>query len=186
MINGDTISSKISEIGLEEIKYKNSNNLEGPNYVISKEDVSKIVFNNGSEEVINKPKQESIEETKSLIIETINKYAYNKEGIYVYKLSAKFDQKYLDISFAPRKKPEKYVWNKFYDFSDNCNFHNLSYRNSGISYINVEVYRAHRKNNGEFKKRYKEKLVILIEKEGQEKILRDALIRFNEYYQEDK
>jgi hypothetical protein len=43
----DTIQAKVLEIGLDEIKYKDFNNLEGPVIVIAKTDVLEITYENG-------------------------------------------------------------------------------------------------------------------------------------------
>lgn len=50
--NGQIIISKVTEIGPTEIKYKDWNNLEGPIYVIYREEVRKIKYENGKEEII--------------------------------------------------------------------------------------------------------------------------------------
>lgn len=44
----DTIKAKVLEIGLDEIKFRNYNNLDGPIVVISKYDVYEITFENGT------------------------------------------------------------------------------------------------------------------------------------------
>ena len=46
-VNGDSISSNINEIGINEIKLHKFNNPNGPLYIIDKKDVIKIIFNNG-------------------------------------------------------------------------------------------------------------------------------------------
>lgn len=46
--DGRVIHAKVTEIGLSEIKYKKSSNLQGPNYVAAKSDVLKIEYENGS------------------------------------------------------------------------------------------------------------------------------------------
>ncbi|MFA5783161.1 MAG: hypothetical protein WC868_12915 [Bacteroidales bacterium] len=50
--NGQVIISKVTEISPTEIKYKDWNNSEGPSYVIYREDVRKIKYENGKEEII--------------------------------------------------------------------------------------------------------------------------------------
>ncbi len=47
-----TIPCIVTEIGVDEIKYKDYSNLEGPVYVVRKVDVMKIVFKNGKVEYI--------------------------------------------------------------------------------------------------------------------------------------
>lgn len=57
--NGEEVRSKINKIGTSVVEYKKVSNLEGPVYEINKEDISKIVYSNGEEDVFkflsNKP-----------------------------------------------------------------------------------------------------------------------------------
>ena len=50
---GNKLQAKVTEINTNDVKYKSSNNLEGPTYVISKNDVVLIQYSNGVSEVIN-------------------------------------------------------------------------------------------------------------------------------------
>ena len=54
--NKKVIDGKILEVGLNEIKYKPSDNLEGPEYSIAKKEVQLILFSNGKEEIIKNTK----------------------------------------------------------------------------------------------------------------------------------
>ena len=55
---GDSIFCKVLEVGLLELKYKKQQNLEGPDYVILKSQVIKVVYANGSIDSFNEaPKQ---------------------------------------------------------------------------------------------------------------------------------
>ena len=121
--DGDSISSKINEIGLNEIKYKKANNPEGPLYIVSKKEVYKIILN-PTEEIICETNVVSFEETKATIIDIIDKYAYERYDDY--KLVAKFEQNYLKIRYARKSEPKKYIRDNIYDFSDVCIFHKLS------------------------------------------------------------
>jgi len=49
----DSINAKVIEINTNEIKYKNTNNLNGPIYTILKTDVFKITYYNGTIDVFN-------------------------------------------------------------------------------------------------------------------------------------
>lgn len=181
LINGDSIISKVTEMSVENIKYKDYNNLEGSHHKISKEQVSKVVLINVNEAVNSKTKQTNIEETKSIIIEMINKYAFSKDGDY--KFIAKFNQDYLELNYVNKDNLEEYLWQRFYDFSDECIFNSLSIKNNGISYINVKVHRINRGKNGKFiKKNNTDKLAIYIKDYDNAKLLRDALIRYNDYF----
>lgn len=48
--NGDIIESKIKEINTKSIVYKRFNNADGPDYTTNKTEISKIIFQNGTEE----------------------------------------------------------------------------------------------------------------------------------------
>jgi hypothetical protein len=50
---GNKLQAKVLEINLNDIKYKDFNNIEGPTYVISKTDIVLIQYSNGVTEVIN-------------------------------------------------------------------------------------------------------------------------------------
>lgn len=51
--DNSVIESKISEMGINEIKYKKFDNPDGPVYVIEKSKVVMVIFENGTHEVIN-------------------------------------------------------------------------------------------------------------------------------------
>ena len=73
--NGETIESKIDEIGIDKIKYHKYGNLSGPVFILLKKDISKITFENGTIEVLNKS---NIEEIKNIIVDNINKYGFER------------------------------------------------------------------------------------------------------------
>lgn len=52
-IGGSKIQVKVTEINTTDIKYKDFSNLEGPTYVISKQDVVLIQFANGTVDILN-------------------------------------------------------------------------------------------------------------------------------------
>lgn len=58
--NGEKINGKVLEIGLKEIKYKAYNNLDGPIITIKKSSVIEIKYENGTFNIINKPKKDTI------------------------------------------------------------------------------------------------------------------------------
>lgn len=58
--NGDEIRSKINKIGTSVVEYRKVSNLEGPVYEINKEDISKIVYSNGEEDVFKFPSNKPI------------------------------------------------------------------------------------------------------------------------------
>lgn len=58
LADGRTVNAKILELTPEMVKYKKSDNLEGPTYTVKKEEISKIKFANGSEEIFTAKKSE--------------------------------------------------------------------------------------------------------------------------------
>ena len=55
--DGTEIKAKVTEIGVQDIKYKKFENLEGPVYVLKKSDVFMITYENGQKEVIKAEEQ---------------------------------------------------------------------------------------------------------------------------------
>jgi len=51
--NGKIIEAKILEIGSDEIRYKEFNNLDGPIYILETDKIKKIVFENGKSQQFN-------------------------------------------------------------------------------------------------------------------------------------
>lgn len=62
--DGTDVSCKVLEINDKEIKYKKCENLDGPVHVINKKDVFRIVYANGSKEVINQVKLDKKDNAK--------------------------------------------------------------------------------------------------------------------------
>ena len=54
-LDNSKLEVKVLEIGPKEIKYKKWNNLEGPIYTVSKNDIIMILYQNGESEIINSP-----------------------------------------------------------------------------------------------------------------------------------
>jgi hypothetical protein len=185
-INGDTIAAKINEIGLNEIKFKKFNNQEGPQYIVSKKEVSKIIFNNGEVEhfsIIEENKDVSIEELKEIIIKNINKFAYSYTTGKNY--TAEFEGNYLKLTPYSKLTTRKFtISSYYYDFSVECNFHDLSLRSNGISYINVFVTKLYKKNE-KFVSRGIDKLVIKVQGHKNGKNLQDALISYSYFFIKD-
>ena len=53
MRSGETINSKVVEVGTAEIRYYKSDNIDGPVYVTNKSDVVQIAYANGTKDVFN-------------------------------------------------------------------------------------------------------------------------------------
>lgn len=49
--NGETINGKVTEVGVNEIRYYKSDNPDGPVYVANKFDIAQVVYANGNKDV---------------------------------------------------------------------------------------------------------------------------------------
>lgn len=175
--NKDSIYSKVLEVGVEEIKYKTYDNLEGPIFIIPKNYVSTLIFENGSTlEIEDFDNVEMpIEETKELIVEYINKFGFVwQKGNPYY---AQFENNLLRLTELNRRTGERYPYSKVYDFTDNCEFHALSLR-GGVGYINAfpVIVRGEKRQAGY-------KLAIGVNGPENAEILYDALIRFKKSFE---
>ncbi|WP_157687327.1 hypothetical protein [Pedobacter psychrophilus] len=62
--SGEVLETKVIEIGTSEIRYKAFANLNGPNYVVNKQDVIKIIYENGKVETFENVAKEIAIETQ--------------------------------------------------------------------------------------------------------------------------
>lgn len=65
-LSGDKLEAKVLEIGISNVKYKKTSNLEGPSYTISKIDIKKIEFENGEIELFSNSDKASNDEKKNI------------------------------------------------------------------------------------------------------------------------
>ncbi|MBX9782583.1 MAG: hypothetical protein K2X48_04730 [Chitinophagaceae bacterium] len=61
---GETINGRISEVGINEIRYYKSDNPDGPVYVTSKAEVVQIVYANGAKDVFQTQAAQPVERTR--------------------------------------------------------------------------------------------------------------------------
>ncbi|MCB9425577.1 MAG: hypothetical protein H6584_00905 [Flavobacteriales bacterium] len=172
--NGETLNVIISEILNEEIKYKMYNELDGIVYSVKKNDVTLVVFENGT----YKPKKNSsqnhetkIDELQQIIITYINKFATNKNELHNFQASIEGPILKLSRVIRSGEKNPKFT---LYDLSANCYFHDLSRRKQGLAYINIDVPKI---KNG--KTVPTEKLVLKIRGHDNAEILLNALIQYH-------
>tara|TARA_B110000879_G_C11093749_1_gene480153 strand:- start:698 stop:1339 length:642 start_codon:yes stop_codon:yes gene_type:complete len=102
--DGTSIIAKVKKIGTDEIEYLKHEKLNGPIYIIIKNDVLVIYFEDGSTEIINtnsnSEKPISLDETKNLLIEYFSKYAYvygSEKGFNGFKPA--FEGDFIRLSF---------------------------------------------------------------------------------------
>ena len=180
--DGASIEAKIELIGIDEIKYKKFDNPEGPSYIISKTEVKKIVFENGTSESFNqsdskKPKAISIEETKAFIVETINNHGYDRDD-FKWKFKANFEGKLLRLTHL-KKNSSSEPKNKglLYDFSNVYKFQSVSKRSDKLAFLNIWVSVCENEKKDKWDK---EKLVLRVDDPNIAESLLNALKHYND------
>lgn len=181
MNDGNKIEAKIKEITDSEISYLRFDLLEGPIFVAKIKKIKEVIFENGTSlSFSGKENIEamSIQETKTFIVQSVNNFAFQRDGDKAY--TADFEGKYLKLSRRNIESGEIYENYRLYDFSSKCDFHSLSKRENDLSYINVYVPRI---VNDENRTGYK--LVILVKGHENGQLLLSALKKYNEFFKED-
>ena len=111
-LDGTEIESSVIELGTEEIKYKNFNNIDGPTYIILKSEVLKIKFengdevlftSNGSQAALNEvPKQRYTRKGYHVgVFGTLGLGTFDRNDTYAYDYGFSFQTGFtFDISFT--------------------------------------------------------------------------------------
>lgn len=128
--NKNSVVAKVLEIGVDEIKYKRFDNIEGPLYIVSRNEVSFIKYTNGKTDSVYKPKNTSLNyqtsaldnNYKSKILVAKNRLVYNGRNISEYKLFSLINQvpesENKKLMIAEYKKMMKYKSKQyFYGFT---------------------------------------------------------------------
>ena len=103
--NGDEIKAKVQEVGTIEIKYKKFENINGPIYTISKNEVFMIRYENGSKDVFNEIKKENEVKINNNTSKSIspNLQEYNINGYWYNN----------NICFVIEKYGDNYKYNTY-------------------------------------------------------------------------
>lgn len=88
---------KVLEIGTAEIKYKMFDNLNGPSYVLNKNEVSIIIYENGKHEVIQSEKNINNSQYSSGA-ENESPDKYKKDSLLYYKYKQSFGINFLNFA----------------------------------------------------------------------------------------
>lgn len=86
--NGKVQSVKITEVNNQQVKFRNSNGKSGPLFVLSRSEVSKIVYENGNVELINSEIRQAYEPTSNVW----------KEKVAVDLLHTNFNRRMVEIN----------------------------------------------------------------------------------------
>lgn len=177
----EEISSKVEEIHIETISYKKFDNLTGPSYHIKKSEVSKIVFENGNEEIFDEnlnQKDDSkitMEETEAFLIEYIGKYCYDHNGYLKNKYTAKIEGDYLRLTMFNKNKTKE-ISSYLYDFKSVYSFRSPDVRGGDLAYLNIHVPVL---INTKKDKWEKQKLVMSVEGHDKAESIINALKHYN-------
>lgn len=181
--NNEEISSKVEEIHIETISYKKFDNLSGPTYHIKKTDVSKIVFENGTIEMIESEvdsasandNKATFEETQAFLVEYISKYCYDHNGYLKNRYRASFENDYLRLTLM-NKSETKELSSVLYNFKNVYSFRRPDKRESELAFLNFHVpYLVNEKKD----KWEKQKLVISVEGHEHAESIVNALKHYN-------
>lgn len=105
--SGSVINAKVTEINQDEIKYKKSNNPDGPTYVVDKNEVALIEYKNGTKDVFSREDNSNNSTAQSNTNDTYNNGPY-------------YSRPGTNIIITPRPyfwipRPRVYVrWRPFY------------------------------------------------------------------------
>jgi len=157
--NGTSIESKIDEIGTDKIKYHKYNNLSGPVFILQKENVSKITFENGDVEEFDIKGKSKLEEEKlkEYIVDNINKHGFEKDSDKkAYRAS--FEGDYLRL-IVLNKKGEESNEGYLYDFTTVYKFSGVDKRKDELAYINVWISKSKNEKKNKWEK---DKLVMRV------------------------
>ncbi|GGG35541.1 hypothetical protein [Bizionia arctica] len=184
MSDDEEISAKVEEIHIETITYKRFDNLSGPTYHVKKSDVTKIIFENGHEEVFEVAETNSdsedesvatLEETQAFLLEYINKYCYDDNGYLKNRYKAKFEGDYLRL-IVMNKDQTKELSNYLYNFKNVYSFRRPDRRDDQLAYLNFYVpFLANEKKD----KWDKLKLVMSVEGHDHAQSIVNALKHYN-------
>ena len=129
------------EVGLNEIKYKPSDNLDGPEYSIAKKEVQLILFSNGKEEIIKNTKNRkefldsSFIKYRNSITTDLFSPIYNDFSLaYERRLTNKNIGLKIPLFISVNK--DIYFRNRYYDYNYNYIPDEINYSDSTYSRYN--------------------------------------------------
>jgi hypothetical protein len=175
--DGESIEAKVELIDLTTVKYKTYKNQNGPYYIIAKNDVANIKFENGTIENFQQTNisvKLSKTELQELIVKSINEHGF-EEDTFNRKYSASFEEDYLRL-IVLRKSGEPANEGILYDFSNVYKFQQISKRSDKLAYINIFVSIAKNKKQTKWDKH---KLIMRVDSSSSAEIILNALKEYN-------
>lgn len=135
--NGDVIQAKVLNISNTELVYEKFENKSGPSFTILKNEIYKIKYANGTEDIIGS--FASLDEAKNYITSRINEYGTYRESNNE-KVNAYFEDNILVLKNIKYKGKRRIAEDEKWDLSTITKIHNLSIRDGNIAFINVVCY----------------------------------------------
>lgn len=127
------ISSKIVAVGADKVNYKKGDQPEGPVFEMPKSEIMKIVYSNGTEDLLSR--FTNVSEIKDFIVRYINEYAVDRDKPE-FGMIASFDGDLLTVESKRKNRKnesEKTTW----DLSKIHKVHKISLRDNGVAYLNI-------------------------------------------------
>ena len=182
--NGSSINAKVEDVGAKFIKYHKYSNLNGSVFNIKIIDVAEIKFEDGTVKVYSaiKDNSESLEETKSIVQEYFNNYAYWENSNERKRYKAVFEDDYLRLIVMNNsgKKGDKGI---LYDFSHVYKFGQVDKRAKDVTFLNIWVSILIKEKKDIWEKH---KLVIRVKGHENAMVLYKSLKKYNKLLLEKK
>jgi hypothetical protein len=166
--NGEIIQARVQNISNTEISYERAENKAGPTFSVPKNDVYKIKYENGTEDIYGM--FASLDEAKNYITTRMNEFGADRESSFK-KLTAQFDDNILVLNTIKSNGKDGNDLEKW-DLSKIVKVHNLGVRDNNIGFVNVVCYQIKEKDPGT------KKLVIKFKDQKAAQEVIDALKEF--------
>lgn len=171
---------KVKKIGTDEIEYLKHEKLDGSIYIIMKNDVAVIYFEDGSTEImntnLNSEKAISLNETKDILIEYFGNYTYSANSNEKKGYKVTFEGDYIRLS-EMNKSGEKVKETNLFDFSKVYRFGKIDKRKEDVAFLNIWVSIMKNKKKDKWEEY---KLVIRVKGHNNAELLIDALKHYKQ------
>ncbi len=183
MNDSELIRAKITKITNDIVQYNRFDNLDGPLYELPTSLITKIDFENGTEQYFQvedgkKPlisPNHSLAETKEFIIKTINEHGF-EEDTFKRRYRASFEGDYLRLIVMRKDEIEPTNKGILYDFSNVYKFQRVSKRSDKLSFLNIWVSIVKNEKKMKFDKH---KLIMRVDDPDKAESILNALKYYN-------
>lgn len=135
--NGETLQTRVQNISNSEVTYEKQENNAGPSFTIPLNEVYKINFKNGSEEIYGK--FATLDDAKNFITSKINEFGVDKDSFRT--LNGQFEDNILVLK-SVKSNGKLSNQSDNWDLSRIIKVHNIAIRDRNIAFINVVCYQV--------------------------------------------